>query len=90
MLYKFVFRALKLGSVALTLGVAFTPAAFSQSGNSGNGSAGDSLILDMNQAFRAKDKGRLAQLLPQARGHALEPWAAYWELKARGGRPASC
>ena len=69
--------------MALTLGVAITPAAFSQSGNSGNGSAGDSLILDMNQAFRAKDKGRLAQLLPQARGHALEPWAAYWELKAR-------
>ena len=69
--------------MALTLGVAITPVAFSQSGNSGNGSAGDSLILDMNQAFRAKDKGRLAQLLPQARGHALEPWAAYWELKAR-------
>ena len=69
--------------MALTLGVAIAPAAFSQSGNSGNGSAGDSLILDMNQAFRAKDKGRLAQLLPQARGHALEPWAAYWELKAR-------
>ena len=22
-------------------------------------------------------------LLPQARGHILEPWAAYWELKAR-------
>ena len=69
--------------MALALGAAMAPAAFSQSGNSGNGSAGDSIILDMSQAFKAKDKGRLAQLLPQARGHVLEPWAAYWELKAR-------
>jgi soluble lytic murein transglycosylase len=46
-------------------------------------SAGDSLILDMNQAYKKGDKKRLSQLLPQARGHALEPWAAYWELKAR-------
>jgi soluble lytic murein transglycosylase len=22
-------------------------------------------------------------MLPQLRGHALEPWAAYWELRAR-------
>ena len=83
MLYTFVFKALRPAALALTLGAAITPATFSQSGNSGNGSAGDSIILDMSQAFRAKDKGRLAQLLPQARGHALEPWAAYWELKAR-------
>ena len=47
--------------------------------------AGDSLILEMNQAFRRGDRRRLAQLLPQARGHALEAWAAYWELKARLG-----
>jgi soluble lytic murein transglycosylase len=45
--------------------------------------AGDSLMQEMNKAFRRGDKGRLAQLLPQARDHALEPWAAYWELKAR-------
>ena len=83
MLYTFVFRALRPAAAALAIGVAMTPAAFSQSGNSRNGSAGDSIILEMSQAFRAKDKGRLAQLLPQARGHALEPWAAYWELKAR-------
>jgi soluble lytic murein transglycosylase len=44
---------------------------------------GDSLIVEMNQAFRKADKKRLAALLPQVRGHALEPWAAYWELKAR-------
>ena len=65
--------------LALAVGATFTSFSFAQSGSS----AGDSLILDMNQAFRAKDKGRLAQLLPQARGHVLEPWAAYWEMKAR-------
>ncbi|MDP2035068.1 MAG: transglycosylase SLT domain-containing protein [Polaromonas sp.] len=37
----------------------------------------------MNKAFKRGDKNRLSQLLPQAQGHALEPWAAYWELKAR-------
>lgn len=44
---------------------------------------GDDVILEMSQAFRQGNKGKLAQLLPQARGHALEPWAAYWELKSR-------
>ena len=44
---------------------------------------GDQVLLDMQQAFRKNDKARLAQLLPSARGHVLEPWAAYWELKAR-------
>jgi len=44
---------------------------------------GDDVILEMGQAFRQGNKLRLAQLLPQARGHALEPWAAYWELRAR-------
>jgi soluble lytic murein transglycosylase len=44
---------------------------------------GDGLIVEMNQAFRKADKKRLTALLPQVRGHALEPWAAYWELKAR-------
>jgi len=43
----------------------------------------DEVILDMQQAFRQGNRARLAQLLPQARGHVLEPWAAYWELRAR-------
>ena len=43
----------------------------------------DEVVLEMNQAFRRGDKKRLAALLPQVRGHALEPWAAYWELKSR-------
>jgi len=44
---------------------------------------GDDVILEMSQAFRQGNKVRLAQLLPMARGHALEPWAAYWELRSR-------
>ena len=46
-------------------------------------SSADPVLLEMRDAFRRADKARLAALLPQARGHALEPWAAYWALKAR-------
>jgi soluble lytic murein transglycosylase len=44
---------------------------------------GDALLVEMNQAFRRGDKKKLTALLPQAKGHALEGYAAYWELKAR-------
>ncbi|NPC55945.1 lytic transglycosylase domain-containing protein [Caenimonas soli] len=43
----------------------------------------DDLILEMNQAQRQGNRQKLAQLLPAVRGHGLEPWAAYWELKSR-------
>lgn len=43
----------------------------------------DEVILEMQRAFQRADRVRLAQLLPQAQGHALEPWAAYWELRTR-------
>ena len=43
----------------------------------------DEIILDMNQAFKQGNRQRLTQLLPLARGHVLEPYAAYWELRAR-------
>ncbi|HQN53945.1 MAG TPA: hypothetical protein PLL44_05890, partial [Novosphingobium sp.] len=36
---------------------------------------GDDVLLEMQQAFKKGDKKRLAALLPQARGHVLEPWA---------------
>jgi soluble lytic murein transglycosylase len=48
-----------------------------------NSNTNDDVLTQMKQAFQRGDKGRLTALLPQARGHALEPWAAYWELKAR-------
>ena len=44
---------------------------------------GDDAILEMSQAFKKGDRKRLAALLPQTVGNALEPWAAYWELRAR-------
>jgi len=44
---------------------------------------GDDVLLQMQQAFRKSDRKRLSELLPEVRGHALEPWAAYWELRAR-------
>ena len=44
---------------------------------------GDQVILEMHQAFRKGDKNRLAALLPQARGHVLEPLAAYWDMRVR-------
>jgi soluble lytic murein transglycosylase len=43
----------------------------------------DAVISDMAQAFKRGDRKRLSALLPQAKGHILEPWAAYWELRAR-------
>ncbi len=52
-------------------------------------SKGDDAVLDMNAAFKNGDKKRLAALLPQTRGHALEPYAAYWELKARLGEASA-
>ena len=79
MLYKFLFSA----ALSTALSTSLLSPAVAQNGSSANGAAGDNLILEMNKAFRRGDKSRLAQLLPQARGHALEPWAAYWELKAR-------
>ena len=48
-------------------------------------STADDVILQMQQAHKRGDAKRLSALLPQARGHVLEPWAAYWELQARLG-----
>ena len=69
-----------LTSIALLggLGLTTTYPAHAQSR-----STSDDTILDMNQAFKKGDRKRLTALLPQVRGHALEPWGAYWELRAR-------
>ena len=52
-------------------------------------SPGDSLILDMSQAFKRGDRKKLTASLPQAAGHVMEPWAAYWELKTRLGEASA-
>ena len=69
MLYKFLF--------SLIFTSFLSPVATAQS------ASGDSLIVEMNQAFKRGDRKKLSALLPQAKSHALEPYAAYWELKAR-------
>ena len=81
MLYKFLLGA-ALSAALATPALAQIP---SIPQTAGANATGDALILEMNQAYRRGDKLRLAQLLPQARGHTLEAWAAYWELKARLG-----
>ena len=67
-------------SVLTTL-VLSLPPAFGAPSNADNKQ--DDVIADMAQAFKRGDRKRLSALLPQAKGHVLEPWAAYWELKAR-------
>ncbi|WP_182118024.1 lytic transglycosylase domain-containing protein [Acidovorax sp. FHTAMBA] len=71
-------RAILTPLVAATVLAATAPFVMAQN-------RGDETLLEMHQAFRKGDRSKLAQLLPAARGHALEPWAAYWELKARLG-----
>jgi soluble lytic murein transglycosylase len=58
-------------------------AAFSQT------QRGDDVIVQMSEASRRGDKARLSALLPQVRGHALEAWGVYWEMKARLGEASS-
>ena len=71
--------ALRWGAWSLCL--ALSGPAWAQSAASH--SAADAVIVDMASAFKRGDAKKLSQLLPQARGHILEPWAAYWELRVR-------
>ena len=83
MLSKFLFSTVLAAVVAPVISLALLSPAFAQSATPGANAAGDNLLLDMNQAFKRGDRKKLAQLLPQAKGHPLEPWAAYWEIKSR-------
>jgi soluble lytic murein transglycosylase len=64
-----------LAALAFWLGVP-SPAALAET-------ASDAVIQEMAQAYRKADRKTLTSLLPAAKGHLLEPWAAYWELSAR-------
>jgi soluble lytic murein transglycosylase len=70
---------MKLRSILASLAVVLVGCVQAQPPNP----ARDDVILEMQKAFQGGNKARLAQLLPQAQGHALEPWAAYWELRSR-------
>ncbi len=71
-----------LTSIALSLVLAAgaAPAAHAQTRDTAKG---DEAALETAEAFRKFDRKRLAALLPQLQGHVLEPWAIYWELRAR-------
>ncbi len=70
-------------SVSLTLSALFTPLSSALAASVNTDPKADAVISDMAQAFKRGDRKRLAALLPQTKGHPLEPWAAYWELRAR-------
>jgi soluble lytic murein transglycosylase len=89
MLYKFQFPAALIAAAASFFAAMVCLPASAQTAAAGPSTAGDSVILEMNQAFRRGDRKRLGQLLPQARGHALEPWAAYWDLRSRLGEASA-
>ena len=68
--------------ICLTLAVLAMPAA-SAVAQSKDSARADEAMVEMGDAFKKGDRKRLAALLPQSRGHVLEAWAAYWELKLR-------
>jgi soluble lytic murein transglycosylase len=79
MLSKFIYTA----ALAAVTSSFFTVPATAQTTSAAALTRADDTVLEMGQAFRRGDKARLTALLPQTRGHALEPWAAYWELNTR-------
>ncbi len=42
---------------------------------------GDDAVQAAAEAFKTKDAARLAKAAPQARGHVLEPYVEYWQLR---------
>ena len=71
-----------LTSIALVATFGLLAPAHAQNAGVGQATA-DETLLEMSQAFRRGNSQRLTELLPRAQGHGLEPWAAYWELRAR-------
>ena len=69
--------------LAAVLCVGALPAALAGTRNIPDLTRADEAVLDMAQAYKARDRKRLTALLPQLRGHPLEAWGAYWELSAR-------
>ena len=69
--------------LSLFISVFLTVAPCSHAASAQTNPQADAVITDMAQAFKRGDRKRLSALLPQAKGHILEPWAAYWELRAR-------
>ena len=75
--YERRWSAVLLWALALSIGVIVAPVAQAQSG--------DNTILDAREAYRKKDKNRLAatRAAAQAISHPLAMWADYWDLTNR-------
>ena len=71
-----------LTSIALSLLLALGPVTSSLA-QTRDSARGDEATLDMAEAYKKFDRKRLTAALPQLRGHVLEPWGIYWELRAR-------
>ena len=48
-----------------------------------NAAPGDDDFLAMRDAFRINDTRKLDAYAPRLKGHVLEPYAAYWQLRSR-------
>ncbi|MDZ4358094.1 MAG: hypothetical protein U1B84_17010 [Variovorax sp.] len=67
---------MKQGLVIIMAALLLQGAAWAQGG-------ADATLLAMRDAFRRNNITELDTLLPELRGHALEPLARYWAIKAR-------
>jgi soluble lytic murein transglycosylase len=68
--------SMKQGLVIIMAALLLQGAAWAQGG-------ADATLLAMRDAFRRNNITELDTLLPELRGHALEPLARYWAIKAR-------
>ncbi len=75
---SFFLRPPTLAACVMALGLALTPLP-----SHAAPAEGDAVLQDMAQAFKRGERKRLSALLPQARGHVLEPLAAYWDMRVR-------
>ncbi len=76
-------RLFKKNVAALLVIVAVAMPGYAARAQSVDIARNDQAVMDMAQAFKLGERKQLSQLLPQARGSLLEPWAAYWELSLR-------
>ena len=63
------------------VGMGLLLAAFASSGT--HAAPGDDDFMAMREAFRVNDARKLDALAPRLKGHVLEPYAAYWQLRVR-------
>jgi soluble lytic murein transglycosylase len=72
-------------ALAVAVGAAPAPKARAQAAGAGVAVGGDEIVLQAREAFRTRDKARLAGLrtAANAAGHPLAMWVDYWELNNR-------